>query len=322
MQVFLNDIDVTRRVANLKISGNYNKAFRTCEFPLIVKDGSYKFDIPEFISSVRVEENSKNVFWGYITKRSFSAESNEMNFVCYDPGIYLKRNKWSYNFKDTTPEDIAKEVAKGFNIAVGEVAVTGIKMSKVFIGKALYDVIMSAYTEASKSNGKKYVMRFIEGKMNIFERSVNDVVPEITGYTKLIGAKYSDSIENMVNRVAIYDVNDKFKQYISDEASMKNFGIFTEYLKQTKKENKIDEANKKIKEGSKPKKDLTVDNLGDINCVTGNMIFVDDKASGLCGIFHIDGDTHEWKKGIYYNKLTLNFEKIMDEKSVEKKESK
>ena len=320
MQVFINDIDVTRRVPNLKISGNYNKAFRTCEFPLIIKDGNNKFDIPEFISRVNVFEDGQNVFYGFIVKRSYSAEDTQMSFSCYDPGIYLKRNKWSYNFSKTTPEKIAAEVAAGFGIAVGSIAVTGVTMSKTFIGKDLYSVIMSAYTEASKTTGKKYVMRFTEGKMNIFERSTNITVPEITGYTKLIGAKYSDSIENMVNRVAIYNANDKFVQYVSDTESMEKFGMFTEYLKQTKKDNKITEANEKLEEGSRPKKDLTVDNLGDINCVTGNTIFVDDKYSGLCGIFHIDGDTHEWKNGIYYNKLTLNFEKIMDEQSVEKEE--
>lgn len=35
--------------------------------------------------------------------------------------------------------------------------------------------------------------------------------------------------------------------------------------------------------------------------------------TGLYGLFYIDSDTHEWKRGQYYNKLTLNYNRIMDE---------
>ena len=37
--------------------------------------------------------------------------------------------------------------------------------------------------------------------------------------------------------------------------------------------------------------------------------------TGLSGLFYIDSDVHTWKNGQYYNKLTLNFKKIMAEKS-------
>lgn len=41
---------------------------------------------------------------------------------------------------------------------------------------------------------------------------------------------------------------------------------------------------------------------------------VKEPYTGLSGVFFIDGDSHTWKNGIYTNKLTLNFQNLMDEK--------
>ena len=60
---------------------------------------------------------------------------------------------------------------------------------------------------------------------------------------------------------------------------------------------------------------ITVQNFGDSQYMTGRKVQVKEPYTGLTGIFYIDGDTHTWKNGIYTNKLTLNFENIMDEKT-------
>lgn len=41
---------------------------------------------------------------------------------------------------------------------------------------------------------------------------------------------------------------------------------------------------------------------------------VKEPYTGLSGVFFIDADSHTWKNGIYTNKLTLNFQNLMDEK--------
>jgi hypothetical protein len=41
-----------------------------------------------------------------------------------------------------------------------------------------------------------------------------------------------------------------------------------------------------------------------------------EKYTGLYGVFYIDGDIHTWENGLYNNKLTLDFKKLMDEKEV------
>lgn len=46
---------------------------------------------------------------------------------------------------------------------------------------------------------------------------------------------------------------------------------------------------------------------------TGGCVTVREPTTGLQGLFYIDGDTHTWKNGQYFNKLTLNFKSVMDE---------
>ena len=59
---------------------------------------------------------------------------------------------------------------------------------------------------------------------------------------------------------------------------------------------------------------ISVTNFGTSEYITGKKVNVTEPYTGLTGIFYIDGDAHNWKNGIYTNKLTLNFENMMDDK--------
>ena len=47
--------------------------------------------------------------------------------------------------------------------------------------------------------------------------------------------------------------------------------------------------------------------------LTGGAVLLKDTGSGVSGLFWIDGDTHTWKNGQYYCKLTLNFRNLVDD---------
>ena len=40
-----------------------------------------------------------------------------------------------------------------------------------------------------------------------------------------------------------------------------------------------------------------------------------DTGSGVSGLFWIDEDTHTWKKGQHFTRLTLNFRNLLDNSS-------
>jgi arginyl-tRNA synthetase len=58
---------------------------------------------------------------------------------------------------------------------------------------------------------------------------------------------------------------------------------------------------------------ITVENLGNVANLTGGAVVVHESYTGVYGLFYIDSDVHTWKKGLYLNKLTVNFRRIMDE---------
>ena len=181
------------------------------------------------------------------------------------------------------------------------------------MGSCLYDIIMTGYTLASKKNEKKYGLRFINDKLYIYEKKFSANTLVLDGKSNLMSASYSETLDKMINRVAIYNNDDKFVKHICDNSLISNYGVMQEVIKQGKDEDKTEEAKGKL---FGIEKKVTVENLGDIRCITGNGIIVREPYTNLYGSFFIESDTHTFKNNSYFNKLTLNFENIMDKKEV------
>lgn len=309
------DVDITNMIISISWEGDYSECARSIEFSIIsaVEDQNVGYIECELGQIVRLYYNGELLFFGYVFSRDKSMDSNSIDVKCFDRGIYLKKNEASYNFDNTSPESVTDKICSDFGIPQGSVAKTGIGVSRTFLGSSLYDIIMTSYTESSKQTGKKYIIRFTGEYLNVFEKNISQTAVFIEGGYNLINAAFSDSIENMVNRIAIYNKDDQFVKYIENSDYMQMFGVMQEYMKQNDKDDKYAEAQKKLDENGISRK-VTVENIGDIRCITGNTVVLYEPYTGTYGSFLIDSDVHTWKNGIYVNKLTLNFKNIMDEK--------
>ena len=125
-------------------------------------------------------------------------------------------------------------------------------------------------------------------------------------------ATMSESIENTVSQVAIYDKNDKLVKTVQNAEAVRLYGVMQNVLKQADGEDTASKAQKLLDENGVEQK-ITVNNLGNAANLTGGTVVVREPYTGLYGLFYIDGDTHTWKNGLYLNKLVLNFKNIMDE---------
>ena len=309
------DMDITNMVATITWGGDYNQCARTLDFGILATNTDINIDYVEceLGQVVRLFDGDTLLFFGYVFARDRSTDGNTVDVKCFDRGVYLNRNKASYNFTGATPESITAKICGDFGISTAAVAQTGIGVSRVFLGCGLYEIIMTAYTEAAKKNGEKYIIRFDGEHLNVFKKQVTQNAVRIESGVNLMTANYSESIENMINRVAIYDKDDNFVKYVANEEYIRLYGLMQEYVKQTEKENKFDEADKLLKDNGIERK-ISVENIGDTRCITGQSVIVREPYTGLYGSFFIDSDVHTWKNGMYLNKLTLNFENIMDEK--------
>ena len=155
-----SNTDITQLVRSVTWSGSYQQACRKLEFSLLASP--YDKDIPKVSIEcgymVRLLEEGKELFRGYIQSRSLSYNGNSIDCMALDGGTYVHRNELVYNFKSKTAEDIAKQVCSDLGVDAGDIVSTGIQMDKKFFGVTGYDIIMTAYTHAStKTNKKIYV---------------------------------------------------------------------------------------------------------------------------------------------------------------------
>lgn len=306
--------DITELCTTKTISGEYSRCSRTFEFGLISNTSDKNIPVIDCSlgSGVIASENGKELFNGHIFARDRLTGDSEITITAFDRGVYLNRNQAVYKFTGQTPEAATARIAADFGISVGSLASTGVSITRKFIGVNLSDIIYTMYTLASEKTGKSYVIRFDGDKLCVVERGDKSVL-YIDGYINLKDAAINESIEKMVNRVNIYDKNESLLKKVENSEYIKLYGLMQSYIKQGD-DDVSKKAQKELKDNGITRK-ITVQTLGNTSCIAGSAVTVKEKYTGLVGLFQIDGDTHTWMNGQYYNKLTLNFDKVMNEET-------
>ena len=176
------------------------------------------------------------------------------------------------------------------------------------------DYILSAYTQAHQVNKKLYMVRASKGKLNVVEYGATVCTYELDENTNITESAFKETLENMVNKVRIYDGDGKQIGVVQNTKNQK-YGIFQETYTKEKDKNATTTAKSKLHGIDKT---ATIKALGKnmMAAITGNGVAVVDKATGLKGLFWIIGDTHVWEKGVHTMTLTLEFKKAMDTKEV------
>lgn len=201
----VKSVDVTQAVSVVNWSGSYKQAARKLEFTVVSSPTDNFFKSPEIGIGNHVEffDQGKRLFSGYVFTKDKSSQSSEMSVTAYDGAIYLLKNNGAYNFKSMTAEQIARKICSDFDIPVGEFASTGIHQTKTFIGDSLHDIILSAYSKAASQNGKKYILIMVNNLLSVIERGSLAVDYTLTNHKDLTNSRYSESIEDMINKVKI-----------------------------------------------------------------------------------------------------------------------
>lgn len=309
--------DITPMTTTVKWSGDYQQIARSLDFDIVctAADQSVpKVDCP-LGAPIQMIENGEPLFDGFIISRTMDTEGTTLSLSCMDRGFHLRRNKIMKKYVAKTPEEIGASIAAEFKIKVGDLAKTGIPITRNFLTGAntVDDIITTSYTLASRETKKTYHMGFRGDALYVTVKAPDSRTLILKGGSNLIAANTTESIEKVVSVVKVYNENDKFVRELRDESRLKLHGHLQEIVKQTKKDKKAAEAQKLLDDGGVSQK-ITVDCIGNIANVTGGCVVVQEPHTGVYGLFWIDTDVHEWKRGQYFNKLTLNYRNIMSEK--------
>ncbi|WP_418658210.1 C40 family peptidase [Clostridioides difficile] len=302
-------------------SGDYKSPSRTLEFSIVQSANDINFkqiDIP-IASTVCFYVDDKEIYRGMIINRSKDSSNNSISFTSKDMGFLLTQSEVSYNFKDKLVEDIAKQVFNDNKLAIGNMPKTNVKYTKMFIGVTGYDTIMSAYTEASKTTKKKYMIEANLDKFNVIEKGTVTLNIMFEEGSNLINTSFSESMENVKNKVLVVDqYGNKISEKIDDKI-FKDVGVIMQKVIQQQENSTVDVES----EFKGIEQTCNLKGYGDVSCITGRGVKVKDSYTGLVGLFYIDTDKHNWdSSGNYEIDLDLNFQNIMDEKTAGQDEQK
>lgn len=309
--------DITEMVPFVRWGGDYQQTARSLDFTLLSSSSDESIPVVEcpLGAAIQLMENEEVLFDGFVFSRSKSTEGHEISLSCYDRGFYLKQNRAHYKFTNAAPEAIVRKLAGDYGFSVGAVQETGVGVSRNFLtgNDSLYDIMATAYTLASRTTKRQYHIGFRGDKLYVTAKVPDDRTLILQGGSNLIAANTTESVENMVNTVQIYSPEDTLVRTVRDESLVKLYGQMQRILKQTGTDDMAAQAQKLLEDCGVSQK-ITADCLGNISNVTGGTVVLREPYTGVYGLFYIDSDTHEWKRGQYYNQLNLNFKSIMDEK--------
>lgn len=292
---------------NLQWSGSkYNAARQiVAGYP---SDLAYKFKQG---NTVIVKEDKKEIFKGHVFRVDKSYKSNEITVTAYNPMIYFLNSSGVFNVKSTTVGAYIRKIASNVGVPVGSLADSSktIKLEPQLSGINLYEAIMEGYREVKKQTKKNYIPTIEKGKLVI--DTAGEVVKdlELRNEINLLDTTYSETIENVINKVLIVD--DKGKKIGQVTGSgLNDWGIFQDVYSKEDGKNPTTEA-KKLLHGLD--REVTVEALGDIRCISGKAVRVKDLDTGINGLFYIDEDTHTWSGNNHTMSLTLNYKNEMEE---------
>lgn len=304
--------DITEFVSSVTWGGSVSQASRSLEVSLVYSPFDKNIKDPSIKQGDRLKlyEDGKLLINAMVYTRGRASEQGTITYTGYDELNRLLRSNGTYKFKNTTPERIVTIVCNDLKVNTGTIAETKVPIKKMLVdGESYYNIIMKAYTKAYQSTGKKYMLFMYDEKLYVLEKG-----EVISGFyleddVNITASSYSESIENIVNKVKIYDDNGKQIGEVKNSDSIGLYGIFQDVYTKEEGVNSTTAANNML---SGIEKTASVEGIGNISCISGYGVKIKDSITGLTGKFWIDNDSHTWENGIHTMSLELTYKNLMD----------
>lgn len=303
-------------------SGTHNQVSRVVSFEIPWNPYDKDFDNPNIKLGdlIYLYDGKTQLFVGTVTKRDKTAEIGSASYEATDFMKHLLRSTASYNFKNTTAEKIAQTLCKTLGIGTKSLSKTGVKIPKlIFEEKTIYEMILTAYRKAKASTKKLYMPIMNGNKLSVIEKGLDSGVT-LTQGVSITSATYSDTTDNMVDRVVIYNEDKKKVGTVQNKANTEKYGVFQSvYTKEEGKDAKK-EAQALLVGITQ---EASIEALGDIRAVSGKSLKIKDSATGLEGMFYITSDSHTFENGVHMMSLGIEWKNEMEgEDEAQKQEKK
>lgn len=302
--------DFAQLVQTMSWSGSVRQTARELSATLAVpRDGSVTPPALREGAYLTLRRAGETVFTGPLLTATTSSQDSLVDLSALDRGRFLAGNEGWYSFSGVTPETAAAAIARDYGIPVGALASAGVSVSRKFPGVALDKILRTLYSLAGEQNGKRYLVRFTgDGALEVVEKPAGASLSIVS----TMSVTNTWDITNLQNSVAIRTQEGALVRRVEDGASVALNGRLEHVITQRDGEDAGKEAQAWLADHGL-QQNLTVETLGDPRLITGGAVLLKDTGSGVSGLFWIDSDTHTWKNGQYYCKLTLNFRNLVDD---------
>lgn len=307
---------VTDFVTQVTWSGANTEASRTLTFSLVYSPNDKEMNPPLLSKGdvVTFYHCGKRIFVGHITQRDRTGEGTTTNYTAKDLMHNMLQSHITKKYKKKTPEYIAKDVCKQLGIKTGSLAKTSHKINKHYgTDNPAYNVIMKAYYKASQDNKKEYMPRMNGDKFEVIEKGKMVEGFVLKDNANIIQSRESENVDEMVNKVIIYNSKNKKIGEVKKSDWIKKYGTYQSVLTSSKSKGKS-KAKKMLKGGTKEME--LGECLGNIRCIAGRGVYVRDDRAGMKGKFWIQSDTHTWQDGIHKMSLVLTLKNVTENPSM------
>lgn len=308
MKLIVNGKDISMFYNSTKWSGDKGQAARRLDFGVIVSGTDKNLPKLSIMMNNKVQfltDEGDIIFDGYVFSKEKSIDNNIMNVTCLDSLIYANKSKGTFDFKQKTPDQIAKEVFGSIGLNVGN-AESGSPIDRKFDIETFYNVVYTAYKLENEKSGKPFMIRMNGDKIDIVEQGKIVAKYELDGRATLYNSTYGESSENVVSKVKMFDTEGN---QIGEVTNGLEGGV-TEVYRQEKDEDPQSRAKGLLKN---IERSASVRVKGSFDLITGNAVIIKEPFTELNGKFFIVGDTHTFENGYHVTELELSYENTMED---------
>ena len=308
--------NITNAVSRIVWKGSASEAARSVDFDYINAPYDNTVNLPSISTGDYISlEDSKEgeIFFGQIFGIEKSSQTGTITFTAYDMMKHLLESTGQYNFKNLTAEAIVAQVCADIQVPIRHLHPTGVNISSMICDKMkMYDIVMAAYTRAHHITGDKYFAMIYKRGLGVYKTEWVVKGFTLSENSNIFASSISESMDEIKNKILIFDDKDKQIGEVKDDESLKKFGVFQEIYSKEEGVDPTTGANNLLK--IKPSQSIKISALGDINCLSCYFVEVKDTATGLSGKYWISSDTHTFENGTYKMELELRFDSLMDTK--------
>lgn len=291
MRILVNDNEIKTKIF-IRWAGDYKQAARTLSFAYLPMEKSCRVGD----KVVMYDNNGKLVFTGMCINAYYNTSQKVYNVDCVDVLFNTLKSKAFGRFNGTSSE-ICRKVCNIFGLN-SEISYSGQSQQLITTGDLTYYDVMAKAVRRDVGN-EFFCIRALGNKIYLDTPTSTEDVATLTSQTNIREADYSETVQNMINKIAVLDDFGAVVTTRQNNDDLAKFGLMQNVITE-----QYTEDFKLVMpdlHGIDYTASVTID--GDNDCIAGKNVTITEPHTGFNGKFFILNDEHVWSADDYFTRL-------------------